>query len=112
MAGLNPSFIHILLCDNDFGRELEFAAGAVANTMVGELFVNEQRVKEVIVDLMVAHHNLIEAATGFSCSTEHVRVYLLGNLAVRFEAGKPAIDLDHDGGSACIDRHTRFFWRF
>lgn len=108
----NPNFIVLYLCDNDFGWELEEVAKLLQWTFGQEpILPDESRVKAVAIDLMLALHNLRDAANGRAEKSDgQLRSYLTGQLGVAFAQHRPTVD--HDGGSVCIDRNLRGFWRF
>ena len=110
---MKPNFIVIKLCDNDFGQELEKAALQVEAAFDNApILVSETRViKSVMIDLVLAFSNLIEAAKGFSVEGSATRYYLEHNLEVTFHDRLPQLP-DHDGGSVAIDRTRGYVWRF
>lgn len=107
---MNPSFIQIHLCDNDYGQQLEQAAKLLQSTLADDILVSEARIKRVMVDLVVALSDLQSAARGFEFSGLQTSRYLDSVLHVSFSRHPPT--RDHDGGSVAINRHTGHVWRF
>lgn len=108
----NPNFVVIYLCDNDFGRELD-EVGRILQTTFGRepMYIGSARLKEIVVELMVALNNLHTAYKGFSSSSGTVRAYLQEKVSVEFYRRKPDLP-DHDGGSVAISRRDGFVYRF
>lgn len=109
---MNPNFIVITLCDNDYGQQLEQAARLIADSFgTADILVSERRMKEVVVELIVALDNLSFAARGFETESRSVRRYLEASLHVSFARHAPTYD--HDSGSVAIDRtRNNYIWRF
>lgn len=104
----NPAFIYILLCDNDFGVELEQAAKIIYEQFRNyEIFCSEERVKRSVIKLIDGLNDMCAASNGFEviCPLS----YLRDSLTVQFT--DKLLTLDHDGGSVAIDRNTGYIWR-
>lgn len=108
---MNPNFIQIRLCDNDFGQELETAARIIdAHLGQGELYVSEGRIEGIVVRLVVALADLRAATRGFASENQSNIEYLMSKTNVVFSDKAP--EDDHDGGSVAIDRRLGYVWRF
>lgn len=108
---MSPNFIVIYLCDNDFGYELDRTARFIIEALSADpILVSEERVKEVVVDLMVAFSNLNSVSKGFAPTVSLTKDYLTKSLKVVFADHAPVED--HDGGSVAIDRNRTYIWRF
>jgi hypothetical protein len=111
--GATPNFIHILLCDNDYGQHLERAAKVIYEVFGNNpIYVEEARIKKVVVDLVVVYESMHAAANKYSSDYDFdvSRGYLMSQLEVKFSDVVP--NVDHDGGSVAIDRNTGYIWRF
>jgi hypothetical protein len=103
----NPAFICLLLCNNDFSIELEQAARIIHENFGNKPFLcSEERVKRVVIKLIIGLHDLRYADRGFEVNC--IKDYLEAQLSVKF-TDKP-LTLDHDGGSVAIDRNTGYIW--
>ena len=107
---MTPAFIHILLCDNDYGWELGIVAKHVHECFFNpQILCSERAIKDAVITLMLGLGSLMHASRGFSAPGNTHR-YLEQRLTVKFADAPP--DLDHDGGSVAIDRNTGYIWRF
>lgn len=110
---LSPAFIHILLCDNDYGHDLGVVAHLVKDaTWQRKLHGTEDALKRAVVDLLVGLEHLRRATNVHYADydLDVSRGYLMNNLAVTFNDRPTTVD--HDGGSVAIDRNTFYIWRF
>ena len=106
-----PAFIHVLLCDNDFGEEIEFALRhAFDGWKAASRTPPEDDLRCCIVHLAVAHHRVRNLAFGRDVYRGESLDYLNKSIRVVYADAPPA--LDHDGGSVAVDVNTGYIWRF
>lgn len=108
---MDPPFIWFLLCDNDFGWELEIAAKHVHECFFNpQILCSERTIKDGVITLMLGLKSVMDASRGFSSPSLNRSRHLEERLTVKFSDSPP--NLDHDGGSVAIDRNTGYIWRF
>lgn len=106
---MRPAFIHILLCDNDYGQEL----GAVAHMVHDHchqptMACDPEEIKYAVIDIINGMSRLKAASRGWANMDS--LPYLRSRLSVVFSDVVP--NVDHNGGSVAIDRNTGYIWRF
>lgn len=102
-----PRFVHVLLCDNDFGQVLESATRQVFEST--KAACDAEVFKDCVVHLTSALDRLRDASHGRKCDDASL-TYLQNQ--VRVEYSNTAPNLDHDGGSVAVDVSTGYVWRF
>lgn len=111
--GEKPNFILVLLCDNDFGQELETATRLIyERAEVMNPFPDPAWFLDQVVRLTMALSVLRLPGTPDALHiNEHaVRRYFHDNVKVHYY-GRIGV-IDHDGGSVGIDTNMNFIWRF
>lgn len=94
----------IVLCDNDFGRELQLAMEYIRDNKMYLKFRNENFLDQVI-SIILGYHLVI---TADASKMENIREYLDKSIAIM----NTSVNEDHDGGSISLDIATGYIWRF
>jgi hypothetical protein len=97
-------YLVLSLGDNDFGSELE---STLSHFVYKTDFSNQEIINVFIANCLIRGANWISDAEEYSRS---IQKYLNKNLTVTKQRDKPIGD--HDGGSAAMDMHTGYIWRF
>jgi hypothetical protein len=104
---INPRFIYVLLCDNDFAGPLEEAVRRVFAALGGDASAHD--FKRCVVSMATALCDLRDASNRREYDPK-IKAYLDNQIEVRYL--DRVLDLDHDGGSVGIDCNTKYIWRF
>lgn len=101
------AYIHVSLCDNDFGIELEEAVTRVFASL--GTTQSEISFQECVAELTIAL-DLIRNAAFAREPGLHVREYLTNRIRVEYSNEPPTAD--HDGGSVAVDTNLNYIWRY